>query len=300
MDERTVTRRDAIKKAALASILLPLVGSARSRADDAPKAAPDAAPPGFALGIASYSFRKLDVDATIAALLALQIDSVSLFRTHLPILLGTPADCAAIADKFYAAGIKIRSTGVVTLKNSEAAMREAFESGKAAKLSLMTASYAVPPDREALLLTERFVKEYDIRLAFHNHGPEDSVFPSPYDVWKAVEPYDERMGLCIDVGHSHRAGVDPAEAIVKCRARLYDVHLKDSVAPVGAKKDVPVIVGKGHLDLRGIMAALIQADFKGQAGLEFEVDVPDPIPGVAQSFGYLSGTRNALAPKSQA
>jgi inosose dehydratase len=299
MDERTLTRRDAIKKAALAGILFPLLGSSRARSADDQAKAPDASPPGFALGIASYSFRKLDVDATIAALLALQIDSVSLFRSHLPILLGSPADCAAIADKFYAAGIKIRSTGVVTFKNSEAAMRQAFESAKAAKLAQMTASYAVPPDREMLLLTERFVKEYDIRLAFHNHGPEDSIFPSPYDVWKAVEPYDERMGLCIDVGHSHRAGVDPAEAILKCRPRLYDVHLKDSVAPVGAKKDVPVIVGKGHLDIRGIMAALIQSGFSGQAGLEFEVDTPDPIPGVAQSFGYISGTRNALSPKAQ-
>jgi inosose dehydratase len=297
MDERTLTRRDAIRTAAFAGVLLPLLGS--SRVLGAAEAPATAATPSnrLTLGLATYSLRKLDVDAAIAALQELQIDSVSVFRAHVPILLSSPETCAAMADKFYAAGLKIKSTGVVTFKDSEASMRQAFECGKAAKLSLMTASYATPPDRDMLLLTERFAKEYDIRLAFHNHGPEDKIFPSPYDVWKAVEPYDERMGLCIDVGHCHRAGADPAEAITKCSARLYDVHLKDTTAPAGEKKDQPVIVGKGVLDIRGIMAALLSINFKGQVGLEYEVDTPDPIPGIAQSFGYMSGVLDSLAPR---
>ena len=213
----------------------------------------------LSLGLATYSLRKLPTDDAIRALGVLGITRVSLFRVHMPIVEGTPGgDCRVIAKKFRDAGITVTGTGVVTLKNSEGAMRRAFECGRAAGLTTMTASYAVPPDKDALLLTERFVREYDIRIAFHNHGPEDTIFPSPYDVMRAVEPYDERMGLCIDVGHSARAGVDPAEAIIKCRARLYDVHLKDTVAGVGVKKDVPVVLGNGRLDLRAIMAALLQ------------------------------------------
>ena len=76
-------------------------------------------------------------------------------------------------------------------------------------------------------ILDKMVKEFDIKLAIHSHGPEDKRFPSPHDVWKAVEPYDKRIGLCIDVGHTARAKVDPADAILKCRARLYDLHLKD-------------------------------------------------------------------------
>ena len=302
MDESHVTRRDAIRTAALAGLLLPLVGTVPSlRAQDAaPSKTPTPAGPGLTLGIATYSLRKLSTDAAVDALKAMQVTSISAFRVHLPILLSTPDVCRLMAAKFRDAGITLTGTGVVTLSNDESVMRKAFECGKAAGLTLMTASFSKPPDRETFLLTERFVREYDMRLAFHNHGPEDAIFPSPYDVWSAVQPYDERLGLCIDVGHSNRAGVDPTEAIVKCHSRLYDVHIKDSLAAPGAKKDIPVMMGYGHLDIRSIMAALLQVHYKGQVGLEYEVDSADPVPGVAQSFGYMRGMLAALAPRATA
>jgi inosose dehydratase len=294
MDESHVTRRDAIKRAALAGLFLPLVGSVPAlRADDGdtPKDATS-----LKLGLVGYSLRKFPIDDAIRVLTELKVTSTSVFRVHVPIGLTAPENCRDLAQKFRTAGISIAATGVVYLKNSEGEMRQAFECGRAAGLSTMTASYASPPDRETFLLTERFVKEYDMRLAFHNHGPEDKIFPSPYDVWKAVEPYDERLGLCIDVGHSARAGVDPAEAIVKCRARLYDVHMKDTSVGAGVKKDIPVDLGFGRLDLRSIMAALLKIRFAYQVGLEYELDTPDPIPGMAQSYGYMRGMLAALAP----
>jgi sugar phosphate isomerase/epimerase len=292
-----MTRRDILKRAAFAGMLLPMAGALPAlRAEADPQSI---APAGarLSLGLATYSLRKLPTDEAIKALGELGITRVSLFRVHMPIVEGTPDGCRAIVKKFTDAGITVTGTGVVTLKNTEGAMRRAFECGKAAGLTTMTASYAVPPDKDALLLTERFVREYDIRLAFHNHGPEDIIFPSPYDVMRAVEPYDERMGLCIDVGHSARAGVDPAEAIVKCRSRLYAVHLKDTAAGVGVKKDVPVVLGNGRLDLRAIMEALLQIRYSHQVDLEYEVDSPDPVPGIGLSFGYMRGMLDALAPK---
>ena len=109
-------------------------------------------------------------------------------------------------------------------------------------------------------LLDAMVKEFDIRLAIHNHGPEDKKFPSPYDVWTAVEPYDKRIGLCIDVGHTARAKVDPAEAIRKCRERLYDCHLKDidSTAPDGKT----IEAGRGVLDLKSILRALLDVRYR--------------------------------------
>jgi sugar phosphate isomerase/epimerase len=296
MDERILTRREAIKKAALAGLLIPLASTAtRLAAGDA--AAPSAgAPTGLVLGLAGYSLRKLSTEEAIRTLNQLQIKNCAVFKVHVPILISTPDVCREMAQKFRSGGITLTSTGVVKLSNSEAVMRRAFECGKAAGLAMMTASYDVPPDRDTLLLTERFVREYDMKLAFHNHGPEDEIFPSPYDVWKAVQPYDERMGLCIDVGHSARAGVDPTEAILKCRSRLYDVHIKDTVAGVGVKKDQPVGLGFGRLDIRSIMAALIEIRFPYQVGLEDEVESADTIPGMAQSFGYMRGMVAGLAP----
>lgn len=286
-----LTRRQALS-AALAGLALPVAGAARALGADPAPAQPRPVP---VLGLAGYSLRKLPIDAAIAAARQLGVHSLSVFRVHVPILIGTPDECAVAARKFRDAGIAIASTGVVTLGATEGSMRRAFECARAAGLSLMTASYAEPPDRAALQMTERFVREYDIRLAFHNHGPEDKIFPSPYDVWRAVEPYDERMGLCVDVGHSARAGVDPVEAIRKCRSRLLDVHLKDTLAGVGDKKDIPAGLGYGRLDLAAIMAALLEVGFRGQAGLEDEIDTPDPIPGIAQSFGYMRGLLAALS-----
>jgi inosose dehydratase len=297
MNEKLVTRREALRKTALAGIALPLMGAARGLAamDGGQEGAPSKSAPRLNLGIATYSLRKLAIDEVIAALQTMQVKSVSLFSAHLPILLSTPDVCREIARKVRSAGIAIAGTGVVRLENDEGVMRKAFESGRAAGLDTMTAGYAKPPDRDTFLLTERFVREYGIRLAFHNHGPGDEIFPSPYDVWNAVQPYDERLGLCIDVGHSARAGVDPTEAILKCRTRLYDVHIKDSVAQQGEKKDRPMEMGFGKLDIKSIMAALIQINFQFQVGLEDEVESADPVPGVAQSFGYMRGMLAALA-----
>jgi sugar phosphate isomerase/epimerase len=294
MDASHLTRRDALKKAALAGLFLPLVGSVPALlADDAPARSGAS---GLKLGLVGYSLRKFSIDEAVGILKELQITSTSVFRVHVPIGLTSPEKCRELAQKFRSAGIFIAGTGVVYLQNSEGAMRQAFECGRAAGLTTMTASYANPPDRDTFLLTERFVKEYDMRLAFHNHGPEDKIFPSPYDVWNAVQPYDERLGLCIDVGHSARAGVDPTEAILKCHARLYDVHMKDTTVGAGVKKDVPAGLGFGRLDIRSIMAALLQVHFQYQVGLEYELESPDPVPGIAQSFGYMRGMLAALAP----
>jgi len=280
----------------MAGMLLPLLGTLPglgAAETPIPAAAPGKAA-SLRLGLAGYSLRKYSTDQAILVLKTLQITSVAVFKVHVPIQISTPDVCRDMAKKFRDAGISIASTGVVYLSKDEGLMRRAFDCGRAASLTTMAASYAKPPDKETLLLTERFVREYDIRLAFHNHGPEDAIFPSPYDVWKAVEPYDERLGLCIDIGHSARAGVYPAEAILKCRSRLYDVHVKDTMAAVGAKKDLPVGLGFGKLDLHSVVAALLRINYTYQVGLEDEVDSPDPLPGMAQSFGYLRGMVAAM------
>src|SRR5580658_1750405 len=130
MDETQVTRRDAIKRAALAGLFLPLMGAVPDLgAEDAP-AGKDAA--GLRLGLVGYSLRKFSIDDAIAVLKELQITSTSVFRVHVPIGLSTPDVCRAMAQKFRDAGISIASTGVVYLKNSEGEMRQAFECGKAA------------------------------------------------------------------------------------------------------------------------------------------------------------------------
>jgi sugar phosphate isomerase/epimerase len=89
-------------------------------------------------------------------------------------------------------------------------IRGKFEYCKRAGIGVIVAGDPTPEDLPRI---ERFVKEYDIRIAIHNHGPEDKLFPSPLDVLNAVKNLDPRIGCCIDLGHCARAGTDVVHAI---------------------------------------------------------------------------------------
>jgi sugar phosphate isomerase/epimerase len=238
--------------------------------------------------VASYTLRKLPLDAAIAAIRRVGLGHVSIKDFHLP-LASTKEERQAVVRRFKEAGITPLSCGNITMRNEAADVRRAFEYARDAGLPTIVCS----PDPASLPLLDAMVKEFDIRLAIHNHGPEDQRFPSPYDVWKAVQPYDRRIGLCIDVGHTARAKVDPAEAIRKCRERLYDLHFKDidSTAPDGKT----VEAGRGVLDLAGILRAVLELRYPHLLSFEYEKDEDDPVPGLAESVGYAKGLLASLS-----
>lgn len=239
-------------------------------------------PSGLKLGVASYSLAKKTPEEVIAVLKGLHIQYVSLYRTHCP-WAGSADDCRQAAKKFTDAGLTVTGSGVIELPKNEGLVRRAFENAKAAGLPMMVCK----PDPSALPMIEKYVQRYDIRLGIHNHGPEDKVYPSPYDAWKIIQPFDMRIGLCIDVGHAYRAGTDPAEAIRTCRERLYDIHLKDLVMAHGETKESPTEVGKGQLDIKGILAALKEINYQHIVAFEYEKRVADPVPGLTESVAYV-------------
>jgi sugar phosphate isomerase/epimerase len=237
---------------------------------------------GLKIGVASYTFSRLPLDAAVKAVARLGVKYVSIKEAHLP-LKSTAEERKAAVSKFRDAGVEPISCGVVNMPDDESAIRNAFEYARDAGIPTIVCK----PTRASLATLDRMVKEFDVRLAIHNHGPEDKVWPSPLDVWDAVKSHDERIGVCIDVGHTARCGVDPAKAVRACAGRLYDMHMKDinGLDP----KARPVEVGRGKLDVRGILQALIDVKFAYHVGLEFEKDMADPIPGAAESIGYIRG-----------
>jgi inosose dehydratase len=283
------SRRQFVRLGASLAALPALGGLTRSAAagDDGPQ------DPwrGLKIGVASYTFHKLTTDAAVAAVKKVGVEFVSIKDAHLP-LKSTREERKAVVKQFRDAGVTPISCGVITLKDDESAARSAFKYARDASIPTIVCN----PARAALPMLERLVKEYDIRLAIHNHGPEDKIWPSPFDVWEAVEPLDPRIGLCIDVGHTRRAGVDPSVAIRKCATRLFDVHMKD-IDGEGPKAR-PVEVGRGALDVRGMLQALIDIKYGYHVGLEYEKDANDPIPGAAESIGYLRGVLSGL-PKNR-
>jgi sugar phosphate isomerase/epimerase len=129
-------------------------------------------------------------------------------------------------------------------------------------------------------------------FAIHNHGPEDKNFPSPPATYEKIKMLDPRIGLGIDIGHAKRSGLDPAECLMKCKSRLLDIHIKD-IRTVTQAID-PVEVGRGILDIPGILKTILKIKFTGIVSLEYEKDGKDPFPGVAESIGYIRGILSVI------
>jgi inosose dehydratase len=291
------SRRDLLTTAATAAagLLLaagPIAANAGGAAERlGPAAGPSARPAGpwrgLKVGLASYTFRNFLPDAVVKAMQRVELKYVSVKDFHLS-LKSTPEERRAVAKKFQDAGITPLSCGVIAMQNDAAALRNAFEYAR----DLGVPTIVCDPYPDALPALDKLVKEFDIRLAIHNHGPEDKRYPSPYEAMKAAERFDERIGLCIDVGHTARAKVDSAEAVRKCAARVYDVHFKD-VAHLD-RRGPGVECGRGVMDLKSILQALLEVKFAGHLGFEHEKDPQDPLPGLAESVGYTKGLMAAM------
>lgn len=272
-----VNRRELLGAGLAVAGMPALAGEART--EPAPPAGPWH---GLRIGVASYTFRSFGLDVLIAGTRRVGLDCVSLKEMHLP-LKSAPEQRKAVAAKLREAGVAPLSCGVVYLPNDEPGIRNAFEYTRDLGAPVMVCSF----DPAIVSLLDRYVAEFDIRLAIHNHGPGDKRFATPDVVWETIKDHDKRIGFCIDVGHTLRAGVDPAKAILKHRDRLYDVHLKDvdRAEPKGGTLEA----GRGVLDLKAVLAALVKIGFRGMADFEYEKDGADPLPGLAESVGYCKG-----------
>ncbi len=236
------------------------------------------------LGIASYTFRMFDRSHLIGFLKQLGISDLNVkdIKDHLPA--DVQEETRAMAD-YAAAGIHLHAAGAIYFaKDEDADIRAKFEYCKRAGIGVIVAGDPTP---ETLPRLEKFVKEFDIRIAIHNHGPEDKLWPSPLDILKSLKGTDPRIGCCIDVGHTVRAGTDVVEAIHEVGPRLFNVHMKD--LSDFNKKESQVAVGEGLMPVREIFTALDGIGYKGFVDLEYEIHGDDPMPGAIASIAYMRG-----------
>lgn len=235
------------------------------------------------LGVASYSFREFQRHLAIEYTKKLNVAYINIKDFHLP-LNSTPEEIAKARKEFDKAGLTIVGGGNISFqKDDEADMRAKFEYAKLAGMPLIVCA----PTHETLPKLEKYVKEYNIKLALHNHGPEDKHFPTPQSVLDAVKSMDPRCGLCMDVGHSARTGVDVVESVRQAGPRLLDMHIKDLKSTTDKASQVPV--GDGVLPIVGIFKELKRMNYNGYVNLEYEIDASDPFPGMQKSFAYMRG-----------
>ena len=240
------------------------------------------------IGVASYSMRRFPLDTALDMAKSLNVTYMTFKDVHIP-RTDPPESTRALRAKIEAAGITIMGGGTIDIPNDPAQIRKAFEYAKNAGMPLIYTS----PDPAALDAIETLVKEFDIKLVIHNHGPEDKWWPRPQDAYAAMKSRDKRMGLCIDIGHTLRTGTDPVQAVLECQDRLYDMHVKDLASKTD--KESQVEVGRGVIDFPGLFRALVKIGYQGQVGLEYEIRENDPLPGMTESIAYMRGVLAGVA-----
>ncbi|AXY72884.1 sugar phosphate isomerase/epimerase [Paraflavitalea soli] len=274
------SRRNFLQQSALGlagTLTLPLA----SQAAIAPKA-----PAPLNTGIAGYTFAKFDLEKAIAMMKKVNINYISVKDFHLP-LNSTDEKIQSVLKQFADAGIKIYAVGVIYMKSKEA-VDQAFDYAKRVGVPLIVGV----PNPELLDYTESVVKSSGIRLAIHNHGPEDKLYPSPKNAYDLIKDRDEKMGLCMDIGHAIRAGADPAAVVKQYKNRIFDLHIKD--VSLAAKDGKAIEVGRGVIDFPALVKALRKSNYQGICSIEFEKDMTDPLAGLAESAGYFKGVVKSI------
>ena len=284
-----ISRRNFLQTGAVAAASAATAALVNTTSSQAQAVPASGKPSPIKLGLCSFTFRDFTRSQLIGYMKQLHVYDLNCkdVKDHLP--MDPTLEAQAVAD-YAAAGIRLHAAGAIYFRtDNEADIRSKFEYVKRAGIGVIVAGDPTP---DSLKWIERFVKEYDIRIAIHNHGPEDKFFPSPFDVLKAIKGLDPRIGVCIDIGHATRANANVVEAIHATGSRLYDMHVKDLTDMTSKESQVPV--GEGVLPFREIFQALIDIKYQGFVDLEYEVHGDDPMPGVIESFAFMRGVLDGM------
>ena len=233
------------------------------------------------LGVASSSLREFSLEQALDMSMRCGINRMSLKSMHLPL----DADKETIQKSLALCkekGITVYGGGVIYMK-TKAEVDQAFEYAKTTRMEMIIGV----PNHDLLDYVEGKIKDYNIKLAIHNHGPGDLVYPSAESAYVLIKNRDKRMGLCIDIGHTKRIGRDPEQDLKDYFERVFDIHIKDVTK---AEKDGETcIIGRGVINFPSFLKAVIKLGYKGTLALEYEADSKDPLPGMMESFGYVKG-----------
>ena len=271
-------RRNFIKAASIgiAASALPVSGFASILPGSGKMKASD-----VRLGIASYSLRNVSQEQALDMALRCDIHRITFKSMHLPL----DSDKATI-EKAVALcrekEIVLYGGGVIYMKSKEEA-DQAFDYAKMAGMEMIIGV----PNHDLLDYVEEKVKKYDIKLAIHNHGPGDLVYPSAESAFDLIKNRDKRMGLCIDIGHTKRIGRDPEQDLKDFFPRVFDMHIKDVTKATSDGQTC--IIGRGIINFPSFLKAVTDLGYQGTLALEYEVDADDPLPGMMESFGFVKG-----------
>ena len=255
-----------------------------NHAQDAKRPDPQPAPETtetFRLGMAGYTFHKFDLNKTLETLKETNVHYLCIKDFHLPFT-STDDEIKAFHAKLAEYGVTGYGVGPIYMKTKEEVNR-AFDYAKRVGVKIIVGV----PNYELLPYVNKKVAEYDMQFAIHLHGPDIELYPDAADVWENVKDLDPRMGMCLDIGHDRRNGRDPVADLEKYQSRVFDIHLKDVTG--ATKLGYSVEVGRGILDIPGLVRMLRKVKYTGVVSLEHERNMDNPFMGIAESIGYFRG-----------
>jgi len=279
------TRRSVMKAAAVSAAWSAVRPLASFAADATPS--DDKQFHGLRVGICSYSLRSFSAAEALQSIRRLGVRYLSLKEVHLP-LNSTPDQRKAFRQQAADLGLSITSCGVIYLKDTEAEVRQAFDYVRDLGASIAVVGLY----REQLPMLDKVIRSYDLKAAIHNHGPNDKRFPSPLEVYDAIKGLDNRIGVCMDIGHTFRMHEDLVSDVKKTSDRLYSMHFKDLENDhVDAKG---VAVGTGVIPIVPVLRELVRSGYTGEVQLEYETEPKDPLPGMGESLGFMRGVLQSI------
>ena len=250
----------------LARFVLPVAAFVAASLSSAGAAASKPADSGPKLGLQTWTCRNMDFDQVVAFAVKHGITQLQLISKHMDPK--APAEETmrkkAILDKN---GLTAYTFGVNGTSMDKEANRKLFEFAKLIGAKIIVVEPRNLAEWDNL---EELVKEYDLKLAIHNHGT-GSVYGDPATVKGILAKRDKRIGVCLDVGWVTAAGFDAAEVFRGYGDRVYDIHFKDKTTETDAKgKAAPVDteLGKGKANYAGLFAEIKKSKWSGVMAVE--------------------------------
>ncbi|MEX0988643.1 MAG: sugar phosphate isomerase/epimerase [Bacteroidales bacterium] len=240
----------------------------------------------FELGVASYGLRGLSFEEMTEAMEILQIKNLSLKSMHLPFELSN-SEIKERMNILRGAGLNPYAPGVVYMK-SEQEVHDRFAYTETAGMNMIVAV----PDYHLLDLVEKKIKETGIHIAIHCHGPDNLPYPSPEDAFERIRDRDPRLGICVDLAHVLRSKQDPVHQMLLVKDRILDVHIRD--IDRADKAGQTCRPGAGVFDFEASLRTLVELDYAGFVSIEYEAEMNNPVPGHAETKGYINGVISNL------
>ncbi|ATP56129.1 xylose isomerase [Pedobacter ginsengisoli] len=279
------TRRNFLQKGILGLASTSLVSIPTAFATSVKSETSKGKPDPFKLGIAGYSFINFNLDESLKIMKKVDVHYLCIKDFHLPYK-STVEEIAAFHAKLKENNVTGYAVGPIYTKTRKE-IDDAFDYAKRVGVDLVIGI----PLHDDLDYVAQKTKEYNIRYAIHNHGPEDKLYPSAESIYNLIKNLDNRIGICFDMGHNKRDGRDSVADFQKFSKRIFDMHLKNVTA---ATKDGSTCeLGRGIIDIPAYVKMLRKVNYTGSCSLEYEKDMKDPLAGIAESIGYFKGVCDA-------